>query len=96
MKPFRYDWQIVYWDAGRHYMAKVSDVLTLDVFRRLGGNIWQWVVIGYDVSLPDMPLVVRQGTAGTMKEAKVYAEQQIGNPQKAIWPAAEPTGEVPF
>lgn len=85
--PLRYDWQTAYWPQGRHYVAKVSDYLTLDVWRRLGGNTWEWAVIGNDMSLPEKPLVVKHGTAGTMKEAKFYAESQITNHAQ---------GELPF
>lgn len=106
--PFRYDWQIAFFTGydGRHYCARVSEYLTLDVFRRNEGSTWEWCVIGNDMSHPDQPLIVKFGTAGTMKEAKTYAELQIkDHPQQTVWPVAGHEGhdhaplftdEVPF
>lgn len=95
---FRYDWQAAFYTGwhGRHYVAKVSDVMTLDVFRRDEGNTWEWVVIGYDLSLPDQRLIIRHGTAGTMKEAKQRAELQIGNPQQTLFHADEHRPDMPW
>lgn len=102
---FKYDWSTVYsyW-GGRHYAAKVSPHLTLDVWRRNEGNTWEWAVIGNDMTRPDDPLIVKFGTAGTMKEAKFYAESQIKNhPQQLLFeqtfdplPRSGEHSEVPF
>lgn len=85
--PLTREWTTVYWPEGRHYVSKVSDHLTLDVYRRLGGSTWEYAVIGNDMSRPDQPLIVKFGIAGTMREAKLYAEAMIPNPMRnpSIW-----------
>lgn len=75
---FRYNWQTSIDACGaRSYFAQVNESLVLNVHRRGGKGVWEWLAIGFDLTKTEAPLISAMGTAGSMKEAKYLAEQRI-------------------
>lgn len=86
----RYNWIMSVTECGRAYFARINQSLILNVHRRPRARVWEYVVIGYDLTKPDAPLMLDTGTRATMAEAKEAAEQRV--------PAASPDyqTEIPF
>lgn len=86
----RYNWVMSVTECGRAYFARVNKSLILNVHRRPNSRVWEYVVIGYDLTKPDAPLMLDTGTRQTMIESKEAAEQRV--------PAASPDKqqELPF
>lgn len=75
---FRYDWKpYTREDGGRGYIARVNDSLVLNVHKRTNSRTWEYLVIGFDLTKEDHPVIGATGTSDTMKEAKYLAENKI-------------------
>lgn len=92
----RLDWRTSINELGdRHYYAQINESLAVNVHRRGGKNTWEYLVIGFDLTKTDAPLILLMGTAGTKKEAQHLAEEKIPRhtpgTNTQVWP-----DEVPF
>lgn len=75
---FRYNWQMSVAECGiRSYFARINESLVLNVHKRPNTRTWEYLVVGFDLTKPDAPVIGAVGTAGTMKEAKYLAEQKL-------------------
>lgn len=75
---FRYDWaNFMAPDGRRAYFARVNESLVLNVHRHPGSNTWEYLVVGFDLTHPDTPLIGHVGKTSTMAEAKYLAEQKV-------------------
>lgn len=93
---FKHDWRMSVSECGeRRYYARINDSLVLNVHRRPNSRTWEYLVVGFDLTKDEAPVIGIVGTAGTMKEAKYKAEEQIpaNSPgtNTTIW-----DDEVPF
>jgi hypothetical protein len=77
----RYDWVTLHppkW--GRAYMARVNEHFILNVHRVTPTSpTWEWLVVGFTCpeDKHDHAMVLEAGHAGSMKEAKIYAESRV-------------------
>lgn len=99
-QPLRLDWQQSYYPR-RTYFARVNESLVLNVHRITPDSpTWEWVLIGFDLSKSNAPAILQIGKAGTMKEAKLLAEQAVptGTPKigQIELPLPPDDPEVPF
>lgn len=109
--PLRYDWSRadVYLDEGDGWGTRVrfhrardpNGTLILNAQRKGGG--WQWTLIAWPIM--EQPPIMEFGSAATMTDAKVKAEQAakrygFGSPQQTIWRndhgESESVGDLPF
>jgi len=91
---FKYNWLSSINECGRIYVARINDALALNVQRRAGTRAWEYLVIGWDLTKREAPLIYQIGTRGTMAEAKYEAENWVPPASPGTQIAID--DEVPF